>query len=73
MKTAKRKKKLPKLCSVCLERPIFNGELCDPCDASYEEWLTKKEGSSLAWAAERTRAIIFDKFMGALGVSRSLK
>jgi hypothetical protein len=72
-KKKKPKKKRPKICTVCLENPLYNGELCDPCDASYEEWLTESKGSSLAWAAERTRAAIFDKIMGALGAGRSLK
>jgi len=59
MKTTKRKKKRsPPKCVVCREHTRFNGELCDPCDASYEEWLTEGKGTSIRWAADRTREVL---------------
>jgi hypothetical protein len=51
------KKKKP-VCAVCRNRPKCNGDLCWECDESYENWLTKKKGSSLAWASGRTREIV---------------
>ena len=63
---AKKKKRSPTRCVICRTEPRFTGELCDLCDASYEEWLTKKRGSSLRWAAERVRDLVVLEALSAI-------
>ena len=63
---AKRKKRSPPKCVICREEERFNGELCDLCDESYEQWLADKKGSSLKWAAERVRDVIVEKAIEAI-------
>ena len=67
MAAKRKKKRSPPKCVVCRVEPRFNGELCDPCDASYEEWLTEGKGSSLKWAGERVRDLVVEQAMKAIG------
>lgn len=74
MAAVKKKRKKPifvkivnRGCTVCAEKPLFNGELCEPCDASYEEWLTGNKGSSIAWVSGRLRAILAERIHRAFG------
>lgn len=67
MAAKRKKKRSPPKCVVCRVEPRFNGELCDPCDTSYEEWLTAGKGSSLKWAGERVRDLVVEQAMKAIG------
>ena len=66
MAAKRKKKRSPPKCVVCRRAPRFNGELCDPCDTSYEEWLTAGKGSSLKWAAQRARDMALSEASAAI-------
>lgn len=66
MAAKRKKKRSPPKCVVCRVEPRFNGELCDPCDTSYEEWLTEGKGSSLKWAAQRARDMALSEASAAI-------